>query len=129
MFKIFGCFLDFFSIFFSLCSSLFRSKIHKKDKFGLQVSKDIAGQFGRHSVKVMETSYLQKQKNTNAIDAYNLIREAYDLTGFDENQEFDPFNHQRQVLQKIKNQPPIQQKRQSLEIPRLCLSNIFPCDC
>ena len=94
-----------------------------RDKFAMNVSKEeVAAQFGRHSVKTMEKNYLRKQKSTKAIDAYNLIRETYDLTGFNPNDEVDPFQHQRQVIQKLKNTKSIKEKRPSLEI----LSQVFP---
>ena len=67
-----------------------------KEKFGLQVStEEIAGQFGRHSKQVIESNYLNKKKSTNAIEAYNVIREIYDTTGFDENEKIDPFIKQK----------------------------------
>jgi len=61
---------------------------------------------------------LQNDKSTSAIDAYNLIKEAYDLTGFDETQEIDPLNKQRSVLANIRKKPEIlpAKKRKSLEM-------------
>jgi len=46
-----------------------------------------------------------------------MIREAYDVTGFDENQNMDPYLKQRQVLAKARGNPAVApQKRGSLEM-------------
>lgn len=58
------------------------------------------------------------KKATDAIDAYNLIREAYDATGFDEQQEIDPFQKQRMALKNLQEKHPSvgPKKRSSLEM-------------
>ena len=63
---------------------------------------EIAAQFGRHSVDVMKKNYLQTQQKTNALDAFNFIREVYDANPFDEKENFDPFLLQKQNLQILK---------------------------
>ena len=46
-----------------------------------------------------------------------MIREAYDVTGFGENQNMDPYLKQRQVLAKARGNPAVApQKRGSLEM-------------
>ena len=95
-----------------------------KNKFGMNVSAEqVAGQFGRHTVEVMKENYLQKKKNTEAIEAYNLIRETYDVLEFDENEEVDAFAHQKKVLNSFKaNKKFLKDKRPSLEL----LSQVMP---
>ena len=82
----------------------------------LKVSEEeVAQQFGRHSVGVMKKSYLNVEQKTNALDAYNFIREVYDTVPFDENEVYDPHMLQKRNLMKIKQLPQNSMKRKSLE--------------
>jgi len=102
--------------------------LHLRQRFGLQVSDEqIAAQFGRHTVEVMKSNYINQKKETNALEAYNLIRETYDAMPFDENAEIDPFISQRKNLQKLKNSNiMIKDKRKSLEILSQVISHPPP---
>jgi len=75
---------------------------------------EIASTFGRHSVKVMEKSYLIPEKSTKALDFYNFVREVHDTTGFNENEEISNFSNQKKILAQIKKNKIA--KRPSLEL-------------
>ena len=77
---------------------------------------EIADGFGRHSVDVMEKSYLLPEKSTRAISAYNLIREMGDTMGFDEKNKISNFRQQKKILANVRNNPSLKRKRSSLEI-------------
>ena len=50
----------------------------------------------------MERNYLNQKKDTNAIEAYNVIREAYDVSKLNENEKVDPFILQKQIINQMR---------------------------
>jgi hypothetical protein len=90
-------------------------KIGRQLNLGIQ-PQEIADGFGRHSVDVMEKSYLLPEKSTRAISAYNLIREMGDTMGFDEKNKISNFRQQKKILANVRNNPSLKRKRSSLEI-------------
>ena len=94
-------------------------KVGKRLNLGIS-DKEIAASFGRHSVEVMQNSYLVPEKSTRPIDALNFIRECHDVTGLNENEEVNHFKRHQMILKNIQNNPElkkdIKEKRNSLEI-------------